>query len=353
MTRFTSSPSSRLRAIFLFFPHVALALLPKVDFARMGVVGIAGNFAGLDFASNTSFVFDPSSSTILSRSASDGSLMALGSTNEGGSILAACDLEDKIYIAGLFTSLGSVAASNIAVYDPATSQFAPVGSGLDGQVDALHCDSSSKTLWTGGKFHAPVGQSATSYGGSIALYTPSSNTWSPPPFFGLAGAASEVLSITPSASGSSIYFAGSFITSFASNASQVHFNSSNNPSVPFSSGATPYSSSLVPIPLSGADITPNPSTTETGFTDIHNILCPTGPDGAGSSWLSRDGFSAVIAARAFSVITASGIRLGNTFHNGQSTTAFRYVFLYLRSFCSPSNVFSLVCKQFLTTTSSR
>ena len=56
-------------AAALLLPSAAMAALPNVDFDRMGKVGLAGAFAGLDLVDNTTSVtFDPSSASLLSRS---------------------------------------------------------------------------------------------------------------------------------------------------------------------------------------------------------------------------------------------------------------------------------------------
>ena len=63
---------SSLCAFLFLYPSLAVAGdLPLVDFNRMGKVGLAGAFAGLDLFSNastTALSFDPSTSTLLSRS---------------------------------------------------------------------------------------------------------------------------------------------------------------------------------------------------------------------------------------------------------------------------------------------
>jgi hypothetical protein len=60
--------------------HVISAALPEVDFNRMGKVGLAGAVSDLDLFQNSSVSFDPTTSTMLSRS-SDGALTRLASTN--------------------------------------------------------------------------------------------------------------------------------------------------------------------------------------------------------------------------------------------------------------------------------
>ncbi|KAK0225768.1 cortical protein marker for cell polarity-domain-containing protein [Armillaria fumosa] len=299
-----------------FFPvliaNVVLAAFPLVDFDRMGKVGLVGTFAGLDFFQNSSSTLDASTATLLSRS-DDGELSILAATNTGGRIVAGCVLDDVFYFGGLFSSIGSTSAVNIASYTASSDSFAALGSnGPNGEVDAVFCDAKDKKLWAGGSFTSP--------GASIAIWDPSASSWSAPPFKGVTGANAQVLSITTNSSESSLFFSGSFIASFQGNGTTV--NSTNNPNVPFSAGATPFSSSLVPIPLQNAELGGSPSTTDPDFSNITNILCPAGGDGPGNTWFAADQNTAVITARTFSFITSDGIRLGNTFLDNHGTTGF-------------------------------
>ncbi|KAF9050968.1 hypothetical protein BDZ89DRAFT_1056874 [Hymenopellis radicata] len=297
-------PTTRRWLVPLLFSHAVLASLPLVDFDRMGKVGLAGTFAGLDFFQNSSFTYDSATSTLLSRS-TDGQLSALASTNSGGRITAGCALDNVFYLAGSFSSIGSTSANNVASYTPSKSEFASLGSnGPNGQVDAVFCDD----------------KNGNSPGTSVAVWDPRDSTWSKPPFSGLSGAGSRVLSITSNSSESSLFFAGSFITSFSG--SGIVINGTNNPNVPFSAGATPFSSSLVPVPLSNAEIVASPSTSDSDFSNAQNILCPSGSDGAGNTWFAADGNTAVVTVRAFSFLSASGVRLGNTFLQNHGTTGF-------------------------------
>jgi hypothetical protein len=302
-------------SLFVLFSHVAFAALPQVDFDRMGKVGLAGSFAGLDIFQNSSSAttLDPATSTLFSRS-SAGALSDLASTNSGGSILAGCALGDIFYLAGSFSSIGSTSASNVASYTSSSGAFAALGSdGPNGEVNALFCDANNNQVWAGGLFTSP--------GLSVAVWDVKSSSWSKPPFSGLSGAEARVLSITSNSSQSSIFFAGSFITSYQG--SSVTLNSTNNPNVPFSAGATPFSSSLVPVPLADAQVDGGPSSLDPQFSNISNVLCPSGADGPGNTWFAADGITAVVTIRTFEAISASGVRLGNTFLAGRGTTAFR------------------------------
>ncbi|KZO95530.1 hypothetical protein CALVIDRAFT_499824 [Calocera viscosa TUFC12733] len=286
-----------------------LSSIPSIDFPRLGSVDIAGTLStGLSLFSRDNVTLNPAASTLFSTSS--GALSPIGTTEDAGQIYAACELDSKVYVAGAFSQLGGTTAQNIISYDPSSSTFTALpNGGLNGAVNALYCDSSNHLLWVGGNFTLPTP--------AVVVYATSNSSWVPAPFNGLSG---QVLSITPSASSQSLYFAGSFITAFQSNNTNSTFG--NNPNVPYSAGATPYSSSLVPIPLAGADLNAAPVTTQTGFTDIANILCPAGPDGEGNTWLAQDGSNAQITVQIFRNEGVSGVRLGNTFVQGRGTTSF-------------------------------
>lgn len=308
-----------LLAALLLLPNVARASLPQVDFDRMGKVGLAGAFAGFDlFDNTTSVTYDPSTSTLLWRT-SEGALSRLGATNSGGQILAGCALNDLFYFAGSFSTINGISANNIASYTQVSGDFVALGSdGPNGEINAVYCDDKDSKVWVGGKFTSP--------GSAVAIWDTKASSWSKAPFGSLSGAAAEVLSITTNSSASSLFLAGSFIALFQGNGSAL--NNTNNPNVPFSSGATPFSSSLVPIPLQASQIQidASPSSTDPRFDNIQNILCPAGPDGPGNTWLAADGGNAaVINVRTFTSLNANGLRFGNTFLSGHGTTGFKYV----------------------------
>lgn len=304
-----------LVAVGLLFSRLADATLPLVDFDRMGKVGLAGSFAGLGLFSNSSPTYDPSTSTLLLRS-DTGSLSRIGSTNQGGHIAAGCGINDVFYFAGLFSSIDAISANNIASYTSSSNSLASLGSnGPNGQIDAVFCDAPNNKVWVGGNFTSP--------GPSVAIWDVKASSWSAAPFVGLSDASSRVQSITTNTSATSLFFAGSFIVSFQGTGQPL--NDSNNPNVPFSAGATPFSSSLVPIPLNGAEIQVqgSPSSSDPQFSNISSILCPSGPDGPGNTWFTEGADAALINVRTFASLSASGIRLGNTFVGNHGTTGFR------------------------------
>lgn len=289
---------------------IASASLPLVDFDRMGQVALTGAFAGLDlFDDSNPTSFDPSVSSLLTRT-SQGALSSIASTNSGGSISSACAMNDVYYIAGFFSSIGNISTGYIASYSLSSGTFSGLGSGgPDGPVSAVYCDSSNNNVWVGGQFSSP--------GYSVAVWNSKSSSWSAPPFNGLNG---PVSSITSNASDTSLFFTGSFTTSFSGGGTAIN----NNPNVPYSQGASPFSSSLVPISLQGAEIIAAPSSADPQFSNIQAILCPAGPDGSGNTWLAAAGSAALITIRTFTAMSAYGVRIGNTFLSGYGTTAFRY-----------------------------
>ena len=250
---------------------VVQCALPRVDFDRMGKVGLFGDFAGLDWFNETlSLSLDPSSSSLLSRS-SDGSLSRIGSTNAGGSINGGCALQDVFYIAGQFSSFGGTTAQNIVSYTPSSGKVSALGSGgPDDAIRSVYCDANNNRVWVGGEFSSPSPL--------VTIWNPSSSSWSIPLFGGLsANNNGRVLSIPSNLSESSLLFTGSFLTSFRGGV----VNGTNNPNVPFSSGAYPFSSSLIPVPLENVKVDPAPSSSDPDFQDIRNILCPTRDDESG------------------------------------------------------------------------
>jgi hypothetical protein len=314
MTTPRRPPWSLFPLIVLVFLDVVSANIPMIDFDRMGSVGLVGAFAGLGLvnSSSPSVTFDSSTSTLLSRSP-DGSLTPIASTNKGGSVSAGCAIGNTYYIAGNFSTIDNTTASNVASYDASSQTFSALGTGgPNGNANALFCDATHNKLWVGGQFTSPSS--------AVAVWDVKASSWSAPPFGGLVGGGAEVSSITTNSSQASLFFAGSFVATFQG--STTLLNTTNNPNVPFSQGATPFSSSLVPIPLENAQIQGSPSSSDPSFSNIQNILCPSGNDGPGQTWFAQGASSAQITARTFQWTSASGVRLGNTFLNGRGTTAF-------------------------------
>lgn len=280
---------------------------PKIDFAALGLVGIAGRFQGLQLydaayeASLKSLNVSPDRQTLWSRSP-QGALMPLGSTDPGGSISALCTHQDALYLAGNFTAMGNTTAANVAAYNLTTSSFEALGSGLNGQALSLYCGDDA--LAVGGTFGGPTGQTA-GYAGSVASWSYSSKSWSPMPFGGLNGPVRAI-----EGSSDSTFFGGSFSLTISNGTS-----SSNTASNQISS----LGSSLTPISLNTSYLWAGP----TGSGDPYSAFCPEGDGQTGSAWLTPDDTAAIYVVRLYRPLQARGLRIGNTFQNGRGTRQFK------------------------------
>ncbi|KAL8292370.1 hypothetical protein RQP46_001836 [Phenoliferia psychrophenolica] len=292
--------------------------LPKIDFGAIGSVGVVGSFGALSLydPSTPPTTYDSTASTLIARD-SAGELTSLGATNTGGLVSAVCQSPGgPVYVGGTFTSFDDVTVSNIAEYDPTSRKFTPLGAGLDGPVLALSCNST--TVYAGGNFTGPVGATAGTYKGHVAAWSIGASAWSPLPFAGLNG---PVATIAPSLDGNSLFFGGSFSTSFqngtAGTRTTTNISLVGNGTVFASLG-----SSLTPISLNGSDYVASPTTYESGFGRPQYAFCPSGPDGVSNTWLLVDGTDGSFISRLYRPLRVRGIRLGNTFYGGRGTRNF-------------------------------
>ncbi|BGO92154.1 hypothetical protein NBRC10512v2_004420 [Rhodotorula toruloides] len=289
--------------------------LPQIDFSSLGTVAVVGNFAGLSLydPSNPPQTYDSRASTLLARTA-DGDLRRIGATDDGGSISAICQSPDKIvFVGGNFTSMGGVAAANIAGYNSSSEMFFALGDGLKGEVRTLSCNGT--TVYAGGEFTGSMG------GPNVAAWSTSQKAWTDLPLYGFNGA---VESIQPSQDGRSLFFGGAFSTTFSNSSSAGPPASSS--SSPSSTDSFPsLGSSLTPISLNSSDYWASPTTWESGFGRPQYIFCPRHADGVGASWLLVDGQAGFFIARMYRQLNVRGIRLGNTFYEGRGTKNFSVV----------------------------
>lgn len=306
--------------------------LPQVDFSKMGSVGLGGSFAGLDWwtedspfsssGASSSSNFSSEGGTIFYRD-SEGDYRAIGSTNGGGQVDALCwaggnGSNGTLYIGGSFTSVGGQQSTNLISYDISSGSFASVSPGLSGNVYSLYCDNSRNQVWVGGSFDAPAGEEA----GNVGLWSTASSSWTTIEFGGLNG---PVEQISPSADGSSLYFAGDFSTIYISNSTT---NSTTNitsiQSAPNGTSTTGRSGYLTPVtlpPVSSASgnltVSVGPTTSQDKYSDPNVLLCP----GEGV-WLARDNSVANVDLLSYNFWRASGIRVKNGLVEGRGTTHF-------------------------------
>lgn len=306
------SPTRTLSLFTMAGVAAAQSSLPQIDFSSLGTVAVVGNFAGLSLydPSNPPQTYDSRASTLLDRTA-DGDLRRIGATDDGGSISAICQSPDKIvFVGGNFTSMGGVAAANIAGYNSSSEMFFALGDGLKGEVRTLSCNGT--TVYAGGEFTGSMG------GPNVAAWSTSQKAWTDLPLYGFNGA---VESIQPSQDGRSLFFGGAFSTTFSNSSSAGPPASSS--SSPSSTDSFPsLGSSLTPISLNSSDYWASPTTWESGFGRPQYIFCPRHADGVGASWLLVDGQAGFFIARMYRQLNVRGIRLGNTFYEGRGTKNF-------------------------------
>ncbi|PWZ02155.1 hypothetical protein BCV70DRAFT_198438, partial [Testicularia cyperi] len=296
---------------------------PSIDFDLLGAVSIAGAFAGIEIWNQTgsttspNATYDANASTLLSRAA-NGTLSKLSATEDGGTIRAICQMRSSpntVFVGGDFFSIGGTSVSNIAAYDPSTRKFSNLAGGLDGSVRTVYCDDEHQQLVVGGIFNGPVDGRTDRYLGNVAMWDVARTAWNPVDFGGLNG---TVHTIVAGGNSSLVRFGGQFDTRFASmgvNGSQSGTNTS----------ASSLTAALTPLSLGQVEFVGGPSSSDAGYSNPAQILCPQGADGSGNSYLFQDGAEGRLTARAFRALDVRAVRLGNTFVDGRGTRTFGIV----------------------------
>ena len=118
--------------------HAACSLLPVVWFAALAPAQCATTWTGGGLPGT------------------DGTVHAIGSWDPDG---AGPGPALRI-VAGQFSRIGTIFAANIAMQDPITGSWMPVGAGLDGPVYALANGDNGDDIWVGGAFTAVGGGGA-------------------------------------------------------------------------------------------------------------------------------------------------------------------------------------------------
>lgn len=222
---------------------------------------------------------------------------------------------NTVFVAGQFSSIGGTSVSNIAAYNPSSNTFNNMAGGLDGTVQAVYCDNEHSQLIVGGSFSGPVNSNSDRYLGNVAQWDVSASTWNPVDFGGLDG---TVNTITAGGNNSLIRFGGSFDSRFASSGANGIASGTNT-------SASPLTAALTPLSLGNVEFVGGPSTTQAGYNNPAQILCPQGADGSGNTYLFEDGVEGRLTARAFRALNVRAIRLGNTFVDGRGTRTFGIV----------------------------
>lgn len=176
--------------------------LPSLELASLGHVAIAGQFSGISLYQDTqqSEVLSLGATDGLYLQSSDGTFTSIAQSN--GAIYSLCSLNysnsEIFYIGGNFSQIGNVAAVNVASYDPKTSNFSALSTGVLGTVNALYCDSTDDQVYIGGNFEI-------SNSTNVVVWDASQRRFSPVAFGGFNGAVNTIQS-----NGSSLLFGGRF-----------------------------------------------------------------------------------------------------------------------------------------------
>lgn len=287
-------------------PAAAITFKPvppaNLDLSHLGRVAIAGDFWGVSlfqFEGQNERPFNTNGSESLLARMPNGVFAPIVSTD--ATIQSMCSFTRRdgtqagVVIGGNFTSLEGMQSTAIALFNPNTSAITPL-SGLSGQVNALLCDQETNTVYVGGNF---VGANSTN-----AIAWVGTEGWTNLPFSGFNG---PVTSITKASNGN-VIFGGSF----------TGLGNASAPSTP--DGQI--------INLSTATITSGSSSTTQGFSDPKNIVCKTsGTDGAGNTWLLRDGSAGFWQASFDYGFQPTKLRLYNTHQGGRGTKTWRFTAL--------------------------
>ena len=264
--------------MILLYHTLLTTAVAAIDLASLGHVAVAGKFNGISIT-NQSGVFPVTHDALYSTNP----YTLIGESD--GTINAICAINNTVYIGGNFTKIGGVAANNIASY---TTSFSPLSTGLLGNIAALYCD--NDRVYIGGTFDS----------------SNSSNTvvWSVPDqrfdtsFNGFNGPVNTIVA-------GPVY--GGRFDSLANETS--------------STALSPQQ-----INLQTAYITAQSSTGIQGFSNPYNIVCPSGQDAAGSTWLLADNQIGSWSAEFNYTFRPTKFRMYNTRVSGRATKEFRFVY---------------------------
>ena len=275
---------------------------PNLDLSELGRVALTGDFDAISLysyeqQSETSYSTNGSQSIVTQRPNGD---FATTVTSDGY-IKSMCPFIMKdgtlagVIVGGNFTSLGGLQAQGVALYDPSTQSVTALP-GLTGNVNVLWCDQETNTVYVGGDFKGGNSTNAIAWVGMSG--------WADLPFSGFNGPVHEIRG----APNQNMIFAGSF-TGLGNTTAPAHKDQQV-------------------INLSTANVTAEASSTTTGFSDPHNIVCKTSrQDGAGNAWLLEDDTPGAWRANLSFGFQPTKLRLWNTHQDGRGTETFRFTVL--------------------------
>ncbi|KAJ2616802.1 hypothetical protein H4S08_000638 [Coemansia sp. RSA 1365] len=277
-----------------------------------GSIGIVGAFNGVSsFSPNSSgsaLSLNSSMTSFVALSQNAVELLAAGSSV--GNVVAACALykDDgtfaKAYFGGTISMLNSTTLGYVFGVD-AAGKFDAMTGGVNGPVNALYCDDKTQLVYVGGNFTNTVSGLTTSVAtmrslstGGLAVYKASQRTWQALSFHGLDGPVFDFAKMKDN-----VYAVGAFAAT-VDNATYVPLNTQ-------------------PVDLSSCKITGGNNADTAGFNDPHNIICTTGRDSVGNTWLMRDKLPGYYRIDFPFKTTPSLLRLMNTLYQRRGTKAIR------------------------------
>ncbi|ORY81922.1 cortical protein marker for cell polarity-domain-containing protein [Protomyces lactucae-debilis] len=272
---------------------------PALDISSLGRVVVGGRFSGISLYQDTRQLesLSNASTDSLVLQSPDGYYNNLGTSN--GVISAVCAFNSSstttsLYIAGNFSQIGSVQASNVARYDAAAGTFAPLSTGVPGPVSALYCDASRNVVYIGGDFNDNANMS------NAAAWSTASNSFLDLSFGGFDG---PVRAIT--ARDNAILFGGRFDM--------------------IDKGTTSISNTSQQVNLQSSYITSENPSSIPGFINPNNILCSSKQDEPGSVWLAADNAPASWSSALNYTIRPTKFRIYNTHRDGRGVREFRFI----------------------------
>jgi Cortical protein marker for cell polarity len=270
---------------------------PNLELSQLGRVAFVGDFAAaslFQYTQQSENAFRTNGSQgLLSRFPNTGAFATLEASD--AYINAMCTLMQNgqlqgVLLGGNFTSLGGVNSPGIALYNPNSNNVTAIP-GLSGKVNALYCDPSG-TVYVGGMF------SAANSSNAVAWTTAGFKSL---PFTGFNGA---VTSIVKDAN-QNIVFGG-------------YFDGLGNTSVP-----AEQNSQRIPITI--AQVSAGPTTTQAGLNNASNIVCKDpNTDGPGAAWLLADATPGKLTATMPYGFIPSLLRIGNTNYEGRGTKSWYF-----------------------------
>ncbi|KAJ2982740.1 hypothetical protein NQ176_g1184 [Zarea fungicola] len=269
----------------------------NLDFSMLGQIGIAGDFSGIslyEYEGQGGQTRSANGSEALLSQLPNGALLSTVETDAAIRSICSFNFTSSktrgLVMAGNFTSLGGQQSKAIGIYDMNANKVITVD-GLEGEVNTVYCDQDAETVYIGGNFKS--GNSTN------AITWDSSNGFKNLPFAGFNGPVNAISKL----SDGHILFGGRFT-------GLGNLNTS----------ATQRDSQI--LNLGSAKITSQGGSSRSGFSDPSNIICASGADSAGNTWLLQDNTAGFWDAEFGFTFEPTTVRIWNTHLENRGTKSF-------------------------------